>query len=191
MGIDFKDLSPKARAQVLAKLAREDPRNRNIIRNITGKDYAAAHGPQAPAPSLRPLAMEEAGEVLFRATVLGKPITKKNHMEIRRRKDGTPYISQAKRLERYAESFKAQVFYTGAPIECLCNVREIYYMPTRQLVDKLNLQAATDDLLVSCGVLKDDNARIVGGHDGSRVRLDREHPRVEITITRLEEENGI
>lgn len=66
-------------------------------------------------------------------------------------------------------------------------VREVYYMPTRQLVDKLNLQAATDDLLVACKVLKDDNSRIVGGHDGSRVRLDRKNPRVEITITRLEE----
>ena len=185
MGIDFKDLSPKARAQVLAKLAREDPKSRNIIRNITGKDYGAAARTDQPPRREEP----PAGAVLFRATVLGKPITKKNHMEIRRRKDGTPYISQAKRHGEYADSFKAQVRYAGAPIECLCNVKEVYYMPTRQIVDKLNLQAATDDLLVECGVLKDDNSRIVGGHDGSRVRLDRENPRVEITITKMEEED--
>lgn len=33
------------------------------------------------------------------------------------------------------------------------------------------------------GVIKDDNSRIVAGHDGSRVLYDKENPRVEITIT--------
>lgn len=181
MGIDFRDLSPKAQAQVLEKLAQESPKNRSIIRNITGKDYGPAPRPQETS------ADPPAGEVLFRATVLGKPITKKNHMEIRKRADGKRFVGQSDQFKEYAEVFKSQVFYTGEPIECLCNVREVYYMPTRQIVDKLNLQAATDDLLVECGVLKDDNSRIVGGHDGSRVRLDRDNPRVEITITRLEE----
>lgn len=182
MGIDFRDLSPKAQAQVLEKLAQDSPKNRSIIRNITGKDYGPAPRPQGPA-AVPPAA----GEVLFCATVLGKPITKKNHMEIRKRADGKRFIGQSNKFEAYAEVFKSQIFYTGPPIECIVNVQEVYYMPTRQLVDKLNLQAATDDLLVECGVLKDDNSRIVGGHDGSRVRLDRDNPRVEITITRLEE----
>lgn len=181
MGIDFKDLPPKAQAQILENLAQSSPKSRNIIRNITGKAYGSAPHPQGAS------ATPPAGEVLFQATVLGKPITKKNHMEIRKRADGKRFVGQSDQFKAYAEVFKSQVFYTGEPIECLCNVREVYYMPTRQLVDKLNLQAATDDLLVACKVLKDDNSRIVGGHDGSRVRLDRKNPRVEITITRLEE----
>lgn len=38
---------------------------------------------------------------------------------------------------------------------------------------------------VDAGVLKDDNSQIVAAHDGSRVDLDREQPRVEIEIRPL------
>jgi Holliday junction resolvase RusA-like endonuclease len=49
----------------------------------------------------------------------------------------------------------------------------------------VNLMEATLDILVDAGVLADDNSRIVVSHDGSRVMLDRENPRAEITITRM------
>ena len=39
-------------------------------------------------------------------------------------------------------------------------------------------------------VLEDDNSKIVAAHDGSRVELDREKPRVEIEIEEMEDENG-
>ena len=178
MGIDFRSLSPAAQKQVLAKMAKQSKSSRTIIRNLTGQDFPDAA--EKPVPT---------GEVLFQAVVRGTPITKKNSMEIRKRKDGTPYISQSGQHHRYADDFKSQLLYAGPPISVLCNVREIYYMPDRRKVDQLNLQAATDDLLVECGVLEDDNSRIVGGHDGSRVRIDRKDPRVEITITKMEEEN--
>lgn len=86
MGIDFKDLPPKAQAQILEKLAQSSPKSRNIIRNITGKAYGSAPHPQGASATL------PAGEVLFQATVLGKPITKKNHMEIRKRADGKRFV---------------------------------------------------------------------------------------------------
>ena len=60
-------------------------------------------------------------------------------------------------------------------------------MPTRRRVDLTNLLEATDDILVRAGVLSDDCAAVVAGHDGSRVLLDRKRPRVEITITEMEE----
>ena len=179
MGIDFRSLSPAAQKQVLKKLAQQSKSSRTIIRNLTGQDF--------------PGTAEKAtvsGEVLFQAVIHGTPITKKNHMEIRKRGDGTPYISQSSQHHRYADDFKSQLLYAGPPISVLCNVQEIYYMPDRRKVDQLNLQAATDDLLVECGVLEDDNSRIVGGHDGSRVRIDRKNPRVEITITKMEEESN-
>ena len=48
-----------------------------------------------------------------------------------------------------------------------------------------NLQEAADDMLVHFKVLEDDNMTIVAGHDGSRVRYDKENPRIEITITKM------
>lgn len=59
-------------------------------------------------------------------------------------------------------------------------------MPTRHRVDLTNLLNATNDILVDCGVLKDDNSRIIVSHDGSRVKYDKENPRAEIFIERVE-----
>ena len=61
-------------------------------------------------------------------------------------------------------------------------------MGTKRKVDKLNLQAAADDLLVCAKILKDDNSDIIKSHDGTRVRYDKERPRTEIIITDYEEE---
>ena len=73
-------------------------------------------------------------------------------------------------------------------IEEPVNVRCVYHMPTRHRVDLVNLLEATDDILVSACVLKDDHAKIIVSHDGSRVKLDKETPRVEIYITSAGEE---
>lgn len=66
------------------------------------------------------------------------------------------------------------------------NIRCLYYMPDRRWVDLVNLLEATCDILVKAGVLADDRSSIVVGHDGSRVLLDRQRPRAEIEITRME-----
>ena len=50
----------------------------------------------------------------------------------------------------------------------------------------VNLLEATCDILVTAGVLADDNSKIVAAHDGSRVLYDKESPRVEITIERMD-----
>ena len=69
-----------------------------------------------------------------------------------------------------------------------CNVKCVYYMPTRAKTDLCNLLGATCDILVKAGVIEDDNSRIVVSHDGSRVRYDKENPRVEILITEMEDD---
>lgn len=74
-------------------------------------------------------------------------------------------------------------------IDMAVNVQCIYYMPTRRRVDLVNLLEATMDILVEGKVLADDNCRIVAAHDGSRVRLDRENPRVEIEIVSMMKED--
>ena len=66
------------------------------------------------------------------------------------------------------------------------NVKAVFYMPTARKVDLTNLLECCDDVLRDAGVIADDHSGIVAGHDGSRVLLDREHPRTEVTITRIE-----
>lgn len=65
------------------------------------------------------------------------------------------------------------------------NMKCVYYMATKRNVDLVNLIEATCDILVDAGVIADDNSKIVVSHDGSRVKLDRDNPRAEITITRM------
>ncbi|WP_299034066.1 RusA family crossover junction endodeoxyribonuclease, partial [uncultured Anaerococcus sp.] len=66
------------------------------------------------------------------------------------------------------------------------NLKCVYYRKTKHRVDLTNLLAATCDILTDCGVIADDNYKIVVSHDGSRVMFDKERPRVEIEIERIE-----
>lgn len=68
------------------------------------------------------------------------------------------------------------------------NLKCVYYMQTRRRVDLVNLLEATCDILVDAGVLLDDNSHVIAGHDGSRVRYDKNCPRVEIEITEMDGE---
>ena len=77
----------------------------------------------------------------------------------------------------------------AAPIDTPVHVKYLFYMGTHRRVDKLNLQAAADDLLVLAGVLRDDNSSIVKSHDGTRVLYDKQNPRTEIYVYTYEEED--
>ena len=74
------------------------------------------------------------------------------------------------------------------PIDVPVNVSCVYYMKTRRKVDLVNLLEATMDILVDARVLLDDHSRIVASHDGCAVLHDKDQPRVEIVITRKDEE---
>ena len=63
------------------------------------------------------------------------------------------------------------------------NIKAIYYMPTRRVVDITNLHSALHDVLVHYQVIEDDNCKIVVSTDGSRVRYSKENPRTEVEIT--------
>ena len=121
-------------------------------------------------------------------TLYGNPIPKKNSQSIYfNSASGKPFISQSARYQDYETDClwqlsafrKAQV--PPAPL----NVQCIYYRADHRRVDLVNLLEATDDILVRAGVIADDNYTVIAGHDGSRVYFDRERPRVEITITHL------
>lgn len=118
------------------------------------------------------------------------PITKKNSQQIMTNKaTGRPFIMPSKKYKSYEKSAAAflRLVPTG-PIDRPVNVKCLFYMPTRRVVDLTNLLEAADDVLVFAGVLADDNCRIVVAHDGSRVLYDKERPRTEITITAMEDD---
>jgi len=119
---------------------------------------------------------------MIRITIPGAPITKKNSQQIVYA-GARPMIIPSKAYKDYR---KACLYAIPAEarqrIDYPVNLSCVYYMPTRRRVDLCNLLEATCDILVDAGVLKDDCSTIVAAHDGSRVDLDREKPRVEITI---------
>lgn len=118
-----------------------------------------------------------------------RPITKKNHQEIRiNRGNGKHFVSPSPQYKLYEQEcgwyLKEQ--YKENAIDYSVNVKCLYYMPTKGCVDLSNLLEATHDVLTKYGVLEDDNSKIIAAVDGSRVLHDRENPRTEIYIEKFE-----
>lgn len=124
-------------------------------------------------------------------TLWGTPRTKKNSQSICcNPRTGRRFISPSEAYRAYEADCLRQIPGKARQrIDLPVNVRCVYYMPTRRRVDLTNLLEATDDILVRGGMLADDHCGIIAGHDGSRVRLDRETPRVEIEIVSMMEED--
>lgn len=131
------------------------------------------------------------GEVLAQFTIPLNPITKKNSMQVSvNRRTGKPIVRQS---EAYLEYEQQAGYLIGENkwqgIDTPINIKAIYYRATRHRVDITNLHSALHDVLTEYGVIKDDNFNIVKGTDGSRVRIDRENPRTEITITKMDKKD--
>ena len=124
----------------------------------------------------------------MKLVLYGNPATKKNSMQIfKNSRTGQPFLTQSKRYKDYSRDCGRQI--TGKykkKIDYPINLKCVYYRKTKHRVDLTNLLAATCDILSDCGVIKDDNCKIVVSHDGSRVKYDKECPRVEIEIEKVE-----
>ena len=117
--------------------------------------------------------------------ILIAPRTKKNSQQIIKI-NGQPRIIPSKAYKQYEKDCKIfipKIDTINHPV----NVKAVYYMPTRRRVDLCNLHEALCDILVRYGVVADDNSNIIASMDGSRVMYDKEHPRTEVTITRIKE----
>ena len=100
-----------------------------------------------------------------------------------------PFISPSSAYKAYRKAALMMIPQEArVGIDYPVNVKAVFYMPTRRKVDLSNLNSAIHDILVDANVLSDDNRDIVAATDGSRVLYDREHPRAEVTITKLEGE---
>lgn len=151
-------------------------------------------------------------KVVYTACIPLQPITKKNSQQIYiNSRTKRPFVSQSEAYKKYERSCKEYLNITTTktkisnilsdiittpqsadtasfPISYPVNIQAIYYRADRRRVDLPNLHEALCDILVKHGILEDDNFYIVAGMDGSKVLYDKEHPRTEITITKLEAE---
>ena len=124
--------------------------------------------------------------ILYQTMVPLDPKTKKNNQQVLyNSKTKKPFIAQNNAYKRYERDAGWFVKKTGEPIREAVNVKCVFYRSSARRVDLTNLLEAIDDILVKYKVLADDDFKIVAGHDGSRVLIDRENPRTEITISRF------
>ena len=116
------------------------------------------------------------------------PITKKNHQRIvNNHRTGKPIVIPSRQYEEYEKNAAWFIPRPQKPIDLAVNVQCLFFLPTRRKGDLTNYLESIDDVMVKCGLLKDDNYTIIQSHDGSRVLYDKDNPRTEILITSVEE----
>lgn len=119
------------------------------------------------------------------------PITKKNHQQIVWPKGKSrPIVTPSPQYKQYEKAALWHIPKLGDPISDPVCVMCRFFMPTRRKCDLTNLLQAIDDIMVKAGLLADDNYTIIQSHDGSRVFYDKENPRTEVTIKRIEPKDG-
>ena len=121
----------------------------------------------------------------MKITMLGNPVTKKNHGQIIMCK-GRPIMLPSKPYVEYERKCKQYIPQIEKPIDYPINLRCIYYMETRRKTDLTNLLQSTCDILVKYGILQDDNYSIVSSFNGTKALYDKENPRVEIEIEKID-----
>lgn len=114
-------------------------------------------------------------------TILGKPITKKNHSQIINIR-GRPALIPSKQYLQYERDSIIQIpSSVKLKLEVPCFVRTVFFMPDERRVDVSNLISSIHDILVKGEVLADDNRKIAS-HVSGWCETDKGNPRVEISI---------
>lgn len=131
-------------------------------------------------------------------TIPTEPRTKKNHQQIKyNKRTGKRFISTSREYKSYVAetSFILNQIKVKnnlkKPITGPVNVKAIYYMASRRIVDISNLHECLHDVLVHAGILLDDSCRVIIGTDGSRVRYDKANPRTEVMIEEIEDKKEV
>lgn len=123
-------------------------------------------------------------EVVAKFTIPIPPITKKNHQRIlKNRRTGKNFVAPSEQYEQYEAAALWYIPKRGTPIDFPVNVKCLFYMPNNRQCDLTNHLESIDDIMVTAGILKDDNYKILVSHDGSRVLVDKDYPRTEVEIS--------
>ena len=124
--------------------------------------------------------------ILYKSLIPLNPKTKKNNQKIiKNKRTGSLMVVQNDRYLQYERDAGWFLKKIPQPISEPVNVKCVFYRDSERKVDLNNLLEAITDILVRYKVILDDNYRIVAGHDGSRVLVDKDNPRTEIEITRM------
>lgn len=130
------------------------------------------------------------GMMLCHIVIPLNPPSKKNSMMIVKSKQGySKLIPNAKyrqcltdicKLGNTIFQFKRDRvnFPIDYPVRIVCH----YYRDSHRVIDATNLESALADILVSIGVLSDDDSKIFHNGDGRRVFFDKDSPRTECWI---------
>ena len=119
----------------------------------------------------------------IRFTIPTEPRSKKNSQQIAvNRSTGARFVVQSEAYKRFEKECKNHIPKTET-INAPVNVRYVFYKGTHRRCDLTNLCEAMDDILVKYKVLLDDNYTILESHDGSRVYVDKDNPRIEVEIS--------
>lgn len=125
----------------------------------------------------------------MKITIPGVPRSKKNSQQIiinpRTKRpmiiQSKLYINFERECGKFLKEYKSNIDYS-------VNLKIKFYVPDKRKRDIANYIEAIQDILVKYEVLKDDNYNIVYSLDGTRMYVDKENPRVEIEMTKLEEQ---
>ena len=121
--------------------------------------------------------------IIYEATIPLNPKTKKNSQRIViNRKTNRPMVMQNEAYKEYEKNCGWFLKIPDKPIDTPVNIRCVFYRENNIRCDLTNLLEAIDDILMKYGVIADDNFKILVSHDGSRVYVDKDKPRTEITI---------
>ena len=124
-------------------------------------------------------------------TFTGNPIVKKNTQKVVWR-NGRPIVVYSAAYRSWWNNAMDELALQKKPAEpidypvlLVCK----FFMQTLRVVDLSALYEGIQDTLVKADILADDNFKIIVGHDGSRVLLDRQNPRTEVAIIRTNSEH--
>ena len=116
------------------------------------------------------------------------PRSKKNSQQIiYNHRTKRPMIVQSKLYNNFERECGLYLKKYKSNIDYMVNLKIDFYVKDKRRRDIANYVEAIQDILVKYEILKDDNYNIVYSLDGTRMYVDKENPRVEIEITKLEE----
>ena len=112
------------------------------------------------------------------------PRSKKNSQEIVfNKKTGHRMVIQNKKYTEYERECKKYMPTLSQNINFPVNLQCNFYVNDARRRDIANYIEAIQDILVKYSIIEDDNYSIIASLDGCSMEIDRENPRVEITIT--------
>lgn len=123
---------------------------------------------------------------MIKFTIPVNPRSKKNSQQIIfNKKTGKKMIMQNKNyleFEKECETFLPKIDTISFPINLQCD----FYVCDARKRDIANYIEAIQDILVKYKIIEDDNYKIISSLDNCSMQIDRQNPRVEITITEKE-----